>query len=535
MAGGSETREQGIERLKVVLKRLDDKGDGCVTKNRLQDILNALQLPERTVEVIIAAAQIKDSGRVDINSFVDWLYQPQDGGGKGPQPLFVATLNFLGNAYNPIEFMTDEDAFKNHYPKIREAFKTIMTKDVMEKADEMGFKIDRDALKLKDEEAVQVHFEAPNGKEFLANDNKVGMELRTNMITGGMLPDSKGTAIYKSLNTWRDRMKGQTANYEKHPQLVIWDIACNLVAEKAQSDYEVLCKGSYLNPDTVSKNIVTLLSQLPSDSGEDIICAVQEFPEEASSSKYKLLMDELPKRKLKHVFGGGVNASVAFIVSESLVVKAGSSPFGDKPDEVVQKIGWVDTREGGVDENDKKSLQTLARKTLVIELEAQGSRPAMRAVCAHSKEFKSEEGTKLMAKYLHAVASNGDEKDKPCLVMIDANTPTMAMSKVFSAEAQALGFEVLSKSEADDYITTRKKRSEMHGQFYDKKKCLKVVEAHKTFLLLLQPKEEGKEVFVVPKAEQYPDLKKDTAQMLPNLAWPTDHCMMRAKLEMKDN
>merc|ERR1711862_1066346 len=102
------------------------------------------------------------------------------------------------------------------------------------------------------------------------------------------------------------------------------------------------------------------------------------------------------------------------------------------------------------------------------------------------------------------------------------------MCKAFGDVLIENGFEVLSP--AGRYLTTQKTRSEMHGQIYDRRKCLQTVSVHKQFVALLQTVQEWE---CRNLASVYPNLKAEP-QDLPSPQWPSDHCMLRVELSSRN-
>jgi hypothetical protein len=436
--------------------------------------------------------------------------------------MLVATLNLLGNAYNPMEFMNQDDSFVRNYTKIRESFKALTTAEVLEQALKLGFNgIDNAVLGAS-------CFETNCTKDFLDRDNKLELPGRTNLVVSAMMPaDDQRGALYLNLASWRNRMETQRAHYARDPQLVCWDIACNLAVERCADEFAELCRGSYLDPERTSQNIATMLNELPHGGDRDVVCGIQEFPEDGTL-KYTALLRELPARGLKHLKADGANSSVGFILSAHIEVESVSrSPLGQDVDAVLVALGISSSET--IDARDRESLKTTARKTFVVDIKQTDLRPGLRLVAVHAKEFKSDEGTRLLARYLREVAKPA--ADRAALVVVDSNTSTKSTSALFDEACRASQFEVLSPSGA--YTTTRKKRSEMHGQIYDTKKCLKSVEAHKTFVMLAQ-NSGGYPVWEpVALARAIPDLPVHAAQTLPSAAWPTDHFMLQVELRCK--
>jgi hypothetical protein len=204
-----------------------------------------------------------------------------------PAPLSVASLNFLGDQKNAMEFMIDTDKFKRDYTIIENRFKSLKVDQVLSVMEhiksqphppvkESTYKVtpecnatctdkakrEREALTTEQMTALQSMREktvwdvlADQDKPkafadpFLALDNKKEVNndgRRLNLI-------QQGLEVYQNIQggdtpapSWWEhfgQMKGQLADgqlvtdwstYEEHPQLFFWDIACNMAAVPAK-------------------------------------------------------------------------------------------------------------------------------------------------------------------------------------------------------------------------------------------------------------------------------------------------------------
>merc|ERR1719356_1249730 len=106
-------------------------------------ILTAVGLEQATVQIILDSADAKKTGRIAINEFFDWLYssprvRPNSDFDNGNLALsgdvFIATLNFFGNAYNAMEFMNEDGAFAKNYDIIRDAMRGLKSAAVLAEA-----------------------------------------------------------------------------------------------------------------------------------------------------------------------------------------------------------------------------------------------------------------------------------------------------------------------------------------------------------------------------------------------------------------
>mmetsp|Transcript_44321 Transcript_44321/g.139846 ORF Transcript_44321/g.139846 Transcript_44321/m.139846 type:complete len:172 (-) Transcript_44321:473-988(-) len=90
----------------------------------------------------------------------------------------------------------------------------------------------------------------------------------------------------------------------------------------------------------------------------------------------------------------------------------------------------------------------------------------LRVINVHVKELKTEAGTKFLADYMRSLCHS----ERINFLLADTNIPNSSKVETFSARAAALGLRVFPSG-----VTTRKKRTELHGQMYDARKCLKVI------------------------------------------------------------
>lgn len=315
-------------------------------------------------------------------------------------------------------------------------------------------------------------------------------------------------------------MSEQGLNYAADPELVVWDIACNLAAERCAEEYLNLSASSCLNPGDLRRRFAQLLDKLSDQIDNNIVCGVQEFPEDGTA-KHHMLMDELSYRQLQTIKPAVKDSSVAFLVSNTVSVRRiVHSPLGSELKLILERIGGPALEE--VDKRDQESLKTTAFKTLVMDVAG-----GLRFVNAHCKEFKTDAGLTLLSRYLKALTQiDVLPETEAALVLCDANTPNEQMSAKFQEAMEQSGFKAMTPAIA--FNTTKKQRSEMHGQIYDNQKCLKVVEVHKDFIFIIHNvvdtwKPSG-------LACSFPDLKVDP-RTLPNEDWPTDHCMLKAEIK----
>ena len=432
--------------------------------------------------------------------------------------LVVASLNILGDAYNPFEFMDNSNpSFEECYLKIRESFETIPTARVLGE-------IRTKDLAVVGEYALKENFSENCTESFLQRDNKMALINRTNLIVCATKPLQNGLPLFRCANEWRSLISLQYDNYLASGldiPIMLWDIACCLAVERHLDEYIFVCENSHLNPENLISNFKKLLS--PITCYPRSILAVQEFPKEGSANRAALLnVIEQEEMSWTEMF------DVGFIYSKSInALNFIHSPLGTEPRSVVSSVQQLlqelpDLQElPNLVDDELVRLGTTARKTIVMDVGED-----LRIVAVHVKEFKTEDGTAFLARYLRSLC---DEKRLNIMVG-DTNIPTATKASIFATSVRVCNLTLHTHLGC---ITTRKRRSELHGQIYDSAKCLRVVAAHKDFALSWcgPAKDKIQGMWECSDAILHPDLVKETSLLLPNADWPSDHCLVKIVLQ----
>jgi len=512
-----------------------------------------------------------------------------------PSFIRLVNQNLLGEAYNPLEFMQTNDEFQNAYADIERSFMRVTTEAVMKTfrlithdMDESGIWEPSERMKKIDNwtstdfsnttmfyDYVRVK---ARGEPFLKMDNndacpKTG---RTNLIVGG-------TASNLRLGSWRDRMIGQGALYSKAgPELLAWDIACNLAAEGAPLSYESLITTSYLNQARAQSTLTNFMEQAVRGIGDAVgwktprrswrsafeqmqgswrrligrltkavetpdavlLMGVEEFPE--TGHRRIALESVLKYAKMKFIPPQGHDSSVGLIYSSNLrePTSIRSAPFGQEFQEVIKQLSLDDpaftaeritnqisAMEEKTAKSVKGSLATTGRKTMVVDFEAQD----LRIVVVHAKDLKVAYGYELMARYVKALAvlplKSGSPFNGMTAVLTDANTPSKVTRDTFIEALERLQFQVMPKG----VNTTQKERSLLHGQIYDLAKAKKLVAEQKDYIAVFQPQSQPLYTLNPPAdGVVFPDLSitPDNPEVvrLPNDEWASDHSQVRIDL-----
>ena len=182
-----------------------------------------------------------------------------------PSVVLIGTLNCLGDAYNPFEFMCDEAGFQAAYARLQEVATGLTWQQFADGCGEevlTSWGVGTNAAQAL--ARLQAHCDS--GKQLwqffdeatLAQDNKL-VAPRLNLLTFAMRPhggDSDARPAWELCEHWRKEMLTLAttavaeAPYTADANLWLWDLACNVVAASAQAEYGHVCASSHLNPPT---------------------------------------------------------------------------------------------------------------------------------------------------------------------------------------------------------------------------------------------------------------------------------------------
>ena len=439
----------------------------------------------------------------------------------------IGTMNMLGDAYNPFEFLAVDDA---KFMNVCESFEARARAVTWADLDAQGLNELIEACGG----AVADRLQAMRSKEAwaamddnaLEDDNKF-FDHRMNLIVFAMRRfdrdaatcADKGPLVWEltSNKEWWQLLKrccekGDT--YRKSPSLLAWDLLCCVVASEDASTFAETCKASYLNPDNTERH-----AQIFVDAALNVardarmgrcVLGLQEFPQAGTpraavfEAAFKTAGFEVVRAvrscALVHKgFGSG----------GAVLADGGDASIGVDADAVMKTL----TRDAdGAPKYDKKTMAafegTTAAKVLSVRLDG----VAYHAL--HAKEPKTPEAAELLAKFLaaHAAACGAG----PFAWLVDTNLAKETTDSAFRREVEASGLQVSAS-----VPTTSKRRSRLHGQCYDDNKCHKTVVA-------------AKDKFVVTDGAltllpTVPDLADEAHPVtLPRETWPADHALVAA-------
>lgn len=448
--------------------------------------------------------------------------------------MLVGSLNCLGDAHNPFEFISDDPTFRAGYDRLHQAAEELSWLDFEAScgsgvltapgADgKAGDALARLKTHCDEGRSLWAFFDEPT----LEQDNKMH-DLRFNLLTFAMMPygeDRRPT--WELQESWREEMIALLAradsSYAQDVNLWLWDVTCNVVAASAPSEYEGICKSSYLNADNfLSLGLQFADAALRAAADRPLVLGVQEWPA-AGTQKGNSYLEAFSSRGMCVHAPGGVGG-VAFLSSKEL----GTPELLDisASRDIMQQVIDRAIAEGA--ELDKKAiqgfLQTTALKVMAARFpEAQGKAAEFAFLSIHAKEPKTDAAAKVLARFTTELGaavtgiSNADAR-LPIVAMLDTNLAKVALCETFAA---VLRERQLASSPPPSVMTTSKQRSILHGQRYDTTKCMKVVKAPKD--KLVAPMGSLSDHACFPNLE-------GMASGLPSPSWASDHSLTTAVL-----
>ena len=460
--------------------------------------------------------------------------------------LLVGSLNCLGDAHNPFEFMCDDASFEKSYKVLHDAALQLSW-------DGFAARCGAELLAASGVGGgaaaavgrLRTHCEggAPLWTFFdeatLHNDNKLTAP-RLNLLTFALRPhgaDARPSWLLR--DSWREEMRSLVAQpdspYAKDANLFVWDLACNAVADTASAEYAAVCESSHLNP----ANFEALARQFAlavktAAAGRAVVLGLQEWPPSDSPKgrAYAAAFAAHGLRVLSDEDGGGGGSGCAIAYSEEAL---GAPELVDVSCTRGVMQAALDGAAASGDALDAKAvkgcLETTARKVLAVRFPAATAAAAAvtRAtfVVVHAKEPKNEAAAKVLGRFVAGLGSalgspstTGEVASPAVVTMLDSNLPSAALCGAFGA---ALGEARLDSQPPPEVDTTCKMRSRLHGQTYDKKKCEVLVRAPKD--KLVAPAGTLSAAATFPRVDEI-------AKGLPSPTWASDHALTTAVLKL---
>ena len=433
-----------------------------------------------------------------------------------PAELLVGTLNCLGDAFNPFEFLSEDAAFRASCDKLHAAADALDWDNFSKGCGNIDIKAATSRLQAHCHKGGTVwsFFDEPT----LLNDNKI-VEPRLNLLIFAMRrcgPDGKLT--WQLLPRWQAAMRqlieDGSAAYAADPNLLAWDCACNVVAALEPDAYRSVCSASHLNPNNFVAMARTYLdAALRAADGRPLVLGLQEWPR-SDTPKARAFSDALEERGLAVVCSSRREAGegVAVVYAKEL----GAAEVLADSSEVDVMRGCLDAAARAGEELDRKAadvlLGTTARKVLRVRLPAVA---ATTFVVVHAKEPKTAAAARVLAQFIREMGTAGTASSA-FVALVDTNTDSRSVASAFT---EALACHDLDALPAASVATTAKQRSRLHGQCYDTHKCFQLVVASKD--KLVAPRGSLSRVTV------HPDLSREGAS-LPSPVWGSDHALTTA-------
>ena len=502
----------------------------------------------------------------------------------------VATLNLLGDIYNPFEFLPLADQeFMRRYQVIEDCARSLVWEDIEEyvvhiisleaEYDIMGIEyairnlrkhcetMEAEVSGLPQDGTVWSFFQS----QILHNDNKI-IEKRINMLT--MANSSLDLLPSDLQELWRNRNDESTQqwhlnsddngtwlkpfcgllkyeSYRHDPNLFVWDLVCNVIANMCTEQHNSIASASLFSADNVKNYAERLISKVCDNSTQmtdmPVVLGMQEWPAEGSL-RAQAIEAELSYRDMKVVSGktlgmGAKSVAVAYssilgtcrplTTTGDLSPESASSTKLLRPTDVMKSV-LEEFRDSLSEDEMNKMVKTTAAKTMGIRLGEN-----LTVLVVHAKGPTSPAAASCLARFILTMA---EKLPSPWVAMSDTNMSSDGMYMAFELEVTSGGSSGSVQNSSSlvpvgGTDTTSKHRSSLHGQCYDENKCLKTVKASKDRLLC------GGDVSVrLDNVDIFPDIEsrinsptnssggKIIPYTLPNNHWPSDHCMVSADL-----
>ena len=466
----------------------------------------------------------------------------------GGSATLIGTLNCLGDAYNPFEFMCDEAGFQAAYTRLHEAAEGLTWQQFAEGCGEEVLAcpgVNAGATQAVARLRAHCDGGAPLWKFFdeatLAKDNKL-VAPRLNLLSFALRPHGGDTGqgarpAWEMCAQWRREMLALGAEdtcaapYAADPNLWLWDLACNVVAASAPAEHASVCTGSHLNPANFERLGARFAERaVAAAAGRPVVLGLQEWPAAASPkgeafaaafARHGLSVVSAPARE-----GGAGDSSVALAYSEGamgrpqLLDTSGSREAAQRAIERAAAAGHVLDAAAS-----KALLETTARKVLAVRFPSASAAGAAATsfVVVHAKEPKTAAAATACALFLLELGASvggggGVVGSPPMVALLDTNLSSAPLCEAFAAPLAERG---LASEPPPSVDTTSKQRSLLHGQCYDANKCMRLVRAPKD--KLVAPAGALSEVATFPRVAEL-------SSGLPSPQWASDHALTTAVL-----
>lgn len=498
-------------------------------------------------------------------------------------------LNVLGEEFNPFEFLsTHQQPFMDNYQLLLGEWETMDWTAIAPFVEALSFSeemthvftnLHQHCIKAEGANKVASFFT----EKILENDNKL-TDHRINLVTMAMRPHQLvGDEGRDSPPQWSLLLQARqpdkqpwlfelqslltTNSYGKDPNMAVWDLCCCVLATRQPEPYTSICTHTHLNPSNETGGEVFFQAAMTStktSSGESmpLVLGLVEWPVQVT--RELAFLDTCSRHDLTLTQGcKGAQVALAtssFLGKPLLLTRRDEDAKGCLIDtsEVMQRvISEVESESGeNLAKKERDGLvKTTAFKTMVclvpISEAVAGSAPCkwLVSVVIHAKEPKNPLSVKALASFIQALITDarscgptaitathphvGQLDLNNFIVMSDTNVASVQIASVFRDELSLLSLEA-SPSDPNTN-TTRKRRSKLHGQVYDKRKCHVTVTAPKDCIIAAQGAlrhERGAEG-VFPNINDPVAASSDHApRTLPDSGWVSDHCIVTAVVSL---
>ena len=469
----------------------------------------------------------------------------------------IGTLNCLGDAYNPFEFICDEAGFQAAYARLHEAAMGLTWQQFAEGCGEEV--LASPGVNANAAQAVaRLKAHCDGGKQLwhffdevsLAQDNKL-VAPRLNLLTFALRPhggdggdDKDARPAWEMRAQWRHEMLALGAEdtcaapYAADASLWLWDLACNVVAASAPAEHTSVCTGSHLNPTNFERLGARFAEQVQAAAaGRPIVLGLQEWPT-ADSPKGVAFAAAFARHGLSVVCAPGQEGGRAG--GEHLAVAYSEAAMG-RP-QLLDTSGSRGAAQRALDRAaasghtldaaaTKGLLDTSARKVLAVRFPAAAvaGAAAVNFVVVHAKEPKTAAAATACALFVlelgaaiggggAAAAADGGAGAAPMVALLDGNLSSAPLCEAFAAPLTEHGLSCEPPPSVD---TTSKQRSLLHGQCYDASKCMRLVRAPKDKLVAAAG--------TLSEVSTFPRVAELTSG-LPSPLWASDHALTTAVL-----
>ncbi len=419
---------------------------------------------------------------------------------RDAQELLVGTLNLLPAAFNPFEYISADPSFVADYKLLERRAQSITWDDVLATCGPELLKLVaevapaydqfREHLFLKGRHLWSFFSEDDHG--VLKNANKL-LSPRINLLVFAMRPHGAASGQWLLLESWRAALRDVAASadaespYAADPNLLLWDLACNVLVSLEATAYRAICSSSYLNPNNFAALGRRILAQaeaaaargLPAGAApRPLLLGVQEWPEEGTA-KGAALRAAAAEAGLGVQAGAADAAGVALLYSAKALGEPEVLDVAAEAPTLMQEC--IDAAAADGDTFDAAALKGLktvtARRVLLVRFR-RGAPGATRFVVMHAKEPKTDATAKVLARFATAIAAAPslggapiDSMESALVAMVDTNLGSEALARTFGEALRARVYEALP---APRVPTTAKALSVLHGACHDLTRCLQV-------------------------------------------------------------